>query len=169
MDYETNPMGCDHIPQFGWEIKSDRRNVIQQAYELQIAEDESFSNLVYDSGWVESSASAHQFVENISIKSAWKYYVRVRISDALEKSAWSETAYFVTALLTKEEWCAPFVSAETDESYKSCSKGTYVRGTFQIKKKLKAAYAYTTALGLYNFLLNREKVGKDELPYFFSV
>ncbi|MFQ9509798.1 MAG: family 78 glycoside hydrolase catalytic domain [Lachnospiraceae bacterium] len=163
MDYETNPMGCDHIPQFGWEIKSDRRNVIQQAYELQIAEDESFSNLVYDSGWVESSASAHQFVENISIKSAWKYYVRVRISDALEKSAWSETAYFVTALLTKEEWCAPFVSAETDESYKSCSKGTYVRGTFQIKKKLKAAYAYTTALGLYNFFLNGEKVGKDEL------
>ena len=60
-------------------------------------------------------------------------------------------------------WKAPFVSAETDDSYKNVSKGTYVRGTFEIKKDIKEAYAFTTALGLYQFYLNGKKVGEDEM------
>ena len=62
MDYETAPVGVSHIPQFGWEIVSDRRNVKQKYYELQIAEDEDFQELVFDSGRVESEESAHVYV-----------------------------------------------------------------------------------------------------------
>ncbi len=85
--------------------------------------------------------------------------------DGQEETDWSETASFVTALAGKngewEEgapaWKAPFVSAETDDSYKNVSKGTYVRGTFEIKKDIKEAYAFTTALGLYQFLPEWQK------------
>ena len=49
-------------------------------------------------------------------------------------------------------WKAPFVSAETDDSYKNVSKGTYVRGTFEIKKDIKEAYAFTTAPVSYTHL-----------------
>lgn len=34
---------------------------------------------------------------------------------------------------------------------------------FTVKKPVKEAYAMTTGLGLYNFFLNGEKVGKDEM------
>jgi alpha-L-rhamnosidase len=163
LDYQANPVGLDHVPQVGWEIESDRRNTVQRTYRLQVALDPLFESLCYDSGRVESTESAHVCARGLEIRSADKYFVRVRISDGVEESGWSAPASFVTALLKKEEWRAPFVSAENQESDKECSKGTYVRGTFLVRKKVKAAYAFTTALGLYNFYLNGKKVGEDEM------
>ena len=59
MDYETAPVGVAHMPQFGWEFGSDRKNVKQESYQLQIAKDKTFQNLIFDSGKVESQESAH--------------------------------------------------------------------------------------------------------------
>lgn len=162
MDYEQNPEGVAGMPQFGWEIASDRKGVMQKAYHLQVGRDAEFTSLLYDSKEVLSGESAHVFAEGAVAEPARRYYVRVRVSDGMEKSPWSETGSFVTALLG-EEWKAPFVSGETDDSYKEVSKGTYVRGLFKVKKEIKEAYAYTTALGLYNFYLNGQKVGEDEM------
>lgn len=163
MDYQKNPIGVDGIPQFGWEILCDKRNMVQQSYWLQIAKDQKFLEVIYDSGKVDSGESAHVIVEGVQLNSAKTYYVRVRISDGQEQSPWSSTASFTTALLGKGEWKAAFVSAENEDSYKEMSKGTYVRGEFFIRDKVKEAYAYTTALGLYEFCLNGEKVGQDEM------
>ena len=163
LDYQTNPVGLDHVPQFGWELESDRRNVVQKAFRLQAAQEPQFETVCFDSGRVESEESAHVLAPGMKLRPAEKYYARVRVSDGTEESEWSEPASFVTALLKKEEWKAPFVSAENQDSDRECSKGTYVRGTFTVKKKVKEAYAFTTALGLYNFYLNGKKVGDDEM------
>ncbi len=163
MDYETDPVGVEGMPQFGWEIVCDRRNMIQQAYHMQIAEDKEFTSLVYDSGMVRSRESAQVMVKDVELTSMTAYYVRVRVFDDEEESAWSAPAVFVTALLRKEEWKASFVSAEKDDSYREESRGTYVRGGFRVRGKIRAAYACTTALGLYYFYLNGRKVGKDEM------
>ena len=171
MDYETAPVGVSHMPQFAWELVSDKKNVKQKSYELQIAKDADFTDLIYNSGKTESEESAHVYAEDASLESGKRYFVRAKASDGQEETDWSETASFVTALAGKngewEEgapaWKAPFVSAETDDSYKNVSKGTYVRGTFEIKKDIKEAYAFTTALGLYQFYLNGKKVGEDEM------
>ena len=159
IDYQKNPVGISEMPQFGWEIVSDKRNVIQKSYILQIAKDPEFTELVYNSGSVVSGKSAHLTPERGKLESAAKYFVRVKVSDEAEETPWSEAAYFVTGLTEGEAWSAPFVSAETTEADREVSKGTYVRGTFTVKKPVKAAYAMTTALGLYNFFLNGEKVG----------
>lgn len=52
MDYETNPVWVSGMPQFGWKMVSDKRKVRQQSYKLQIAEDETFEKIIYDSGEV---------------------------------------------------------------------------------------------------------------------
>lgn len=163
MDYQKNPVGVEGIPQFGWEILCDKRNMLQKSYWLQIAENQNFSEMIYDSGRVDSGESAHVVVSDIQLESARTYYVRVRIADKDEESPWSGVASFTTALLRKEEWKADFVSAENENFYKEVSKATYVRGDFFIKAKIKEAYAYTTALGLYEFYLNGKKVGQDEM------
>lgn len=163
IDYQTNPEGLSEASQFGWEIESDKRNVVQKSYQLQIAADREFTQIVYESGRVESGASAHVFADGFVPESARKYYVHVSVCDGKEESGWSSSAHFITALMDGSEWKAPFVSAETDDSYKECSKGTYVRGCFTLRGKVKEAYAFTTALGLYNFYLNGEKVGTDEM------
>ena len=163
IDYETNPVGVTGSPQFGWEIVSDRRNVRQTSYRLRLALDEDFADVVYDSGTVESPESAHVRAAGFVYQSLTKYYVSVRISDGVEQTEISKPAWFVTAFTGGELWQAPFVSAETKDSDRECSKGTYVRGKFTVKKPVKEAYACTTALGLYNFFLNGEKVGADEM------
>lgn len=35
MDYEKDPAGVEEMPQFNWELKSDKRGVVQKAYQLQ--------------------------------------------------------------------------------------------------------------------------------------
>lgn len=163
MNYMLNPEGITRMPQFGWAIESNKKQVFQKAYWLQIAEDEMFSQMLYDSGNIESEESAHVFVEGVSLRSAKKYYVRVKITDNYgEISSWSSTAYFITALLSQEEWIGKFVSGESEEDADN-SEGTYVRKNFTLKGKVKSAYAFTTALGLYKWYLNGVKVGTDEM------
>ena len=45
MDYETAPVGVSHMPQFAWELVSDKKNVKQKSYKLQIAKDADFTDL----------------------------------------------------------------------------------------------------------------------------
>ena len=162
MNYENPLIGAEEMPQFGWEIESSKRDVVQKSYQLQISENEKFEELVYDSGVVWSEESAHIRPQDVKLQSARKYFVRVKIQDQVETSLWSEPAYFLTALLN-ETWRAPFVSADTEEADKQSSKGTYVRGCFEVKKPVREAIAFATGLGLYQFFLNGEKVGEDEM------
>ena len=145
---------------FGWQLHSDHRNVRQQRYRLQLAEDPNFAALVQDTGWVQSDASAY-VRPAVTLRPATGYYVRVQAADQIEETPWSTPVYFVTAL-SAEDWQAPFVTAEK-ASDKDTSKGTYLRGTFTVEGTVQAAYAFTTALGLYQFYLNGTKVGDDEM------
>lgn len=161
MDYETSQIGITHVPQFGWVLESDKRNVIQESYELQIAADQAFAEMVYESGKVRSDASAQVEANEAVLKSQTRYYVRVRVAAAGEETDWFSTS-FVTGMMDNSQWKAEFISAE-GEADKDDSKGTYVRKTFSLKGKVKEAFACTTALGLYNFFINGKKVGTDEL------
>ncbi len=59
MEYLEHPVGLGGLPWFGWVLDSDRKNVVQKAYQLQIAREPQFENMIYDSGFVESSESVH--------------------------------------------------------------------------------------------------------------
>lgn len=161
MDYEEELVGVTHMPQFSWKIESDRRNIIQTSYQLQMAADERFENLVYDSGVVKTSDSAQIEIGNCELKSLKKYYVRVRMEDGIEQSPWTE-ASFTTGMMNSREWKASFITAE-DERDADVSKGTYLRKEFCITKKIREAYVCATALGIYNLYINGKKVGYDEL------
>ena len=160
---QINPIGIDHIEEIGWKIHADKRNVRQKAYEFQIAKDRAFHDRVFDSGIVQSVESVHIAIapDTLCLVSSERYYIRVRVEviDG-EKSDWAE-GMFVTALLDKDEWKAEFISPEKEDTPKN-SKGYYLRTGFFVPGKVKKAYAYTTAFGLYHFYMNGEKVGKDE-------
>ena len=162
VNYLRNPSGITGNPQFGWILESDRRNVFQEAYCLQIAEEKEFCTLAYDSGRTKSQESSHVFADGFSWKPLTKYFARVMVWDGNgEESPWSETAVFVTGLASPEDWQGAFITAEQTED-KEISKGTFVRKEFTVKKPLKSAYAATTAQGLYHFYLNGRKVSADE-------
>ncbi|MFV0503526.1 MAG: family 78 glycoside hydrolase catalytic domain [Lachnospirales bacterium] len=159
INYELNPTGIEGTPQFSWVIASNKKNVIQKSYELRISKCEDFSNIFFEKS-EESSESAQIAFENLKLEPATKYYCQVKISDNSETSPWSDVFYFLTSL--EEKWCSPFISAEIG-NYINESKGTYLRGEFNIEKTIQSAYGFTTSLGLYNFYLNGKKVGNDEM------
>lgn len=162
VDYLSNPVGITESPQFGWVIESDKSNVVQKAYHLQIAFDLNFKKIAFDSGLIESGESAHISAEGFELLSSTKYYVKVKIADSSEESDWSGPACFTTALLKNEEWKGQFVSAETKADADN-SKGTYVRRSFRAKSGIASALVYSTALGLYKLYINGKKIGDDEL------
>ena len=143
------------------ETESDGRNIVQEAYELDIALDQEFCDCVYRSGKVMEDSSAQIIVKDIRLRSMTKYFVRVKVWAGKEESSWAETC-FITGILNVQEWKALFITAENKEDAAN-SKGTYVRKDFFINGKVKEAFVCTTALGLYNFYINGKKVGHDEL------
>ena len=162
MEYLEHPVGLDRMPRFGWVLESDRKNVVQKAYRLQIAEDPQFESLVYDSGTVESGESAHVSVPGRGLCSCGEYFVRVRVSDGTEESSYSETSSFVTALLDRSEWRAHFITAE-EERDRDRSGSTCLRKSIVIDGEIESAYACSTALGLYRLFINGKKAGTDEM------
>jgi len=161
LDYEEIQCGITHMPQLSWSMESDKRNVVQDWYQVQIAGDAGFENVLYESGKVESDASAQVQIPWAGLESCRRYYVRVQAGAAGEVTEWAATS-FVTGLMDNAQWKAEYITAET-ESYKELSKSTYVRKEFAVKGKVKEAFACSSALGLYNFYINGKKVGKDEL------
>ncbi|MBO5278958.1 MAG: hypothetical protein J6B06_05680 [Lachnospiraceae bacterium] len=152
-----NPSGVPECPYFSWILESDRKNVMQRAYRLQITEALSGRNC-YDSGWVNSAESTYVKAE-VSFRSQTKYDVQVQVRDDREESLPSGKSYFVTGILATEEWSADFISAESEKDSGN-SKGTYVRKQICAREEIESAYACTTALGLYHFYINGRKVGE---------
>ena len=161
MDYEEMQVGITHMPQFGWILESDKRNVIQDWYELEIALDAGFRSSIYASGQVKSSQSAQVEVNGAELRSMTRYYVRVRAAAGEDVTDWAGTQ-FVTGLMDNREWQAQFITAEKEEDIVK-SKGTYVRKQISRRGRVKEAFACTTALGLYQLYINGKKVGEDEL------
>lgn len=161
VDYLNNPLGITSLPQFSWIIESDEKNIVQKSYRIQVSLKENFSCISFDSGEVEDSDSAQIIIGNLSLISATRYFVRVRIRTTEgAESGWSQTSSFVTGICDEVLWKGKFISAE-DKSESNISKGTLIRGEIEVTKKVKEAYAFTTALGLYQLFLNGQRVGKD--------
>ncbi len=126
IEYLKNPVGLDGRPWFGWILCSDKKNVCQEAYRLEIAEDENFKTMVYESGWVKGRESIHVEAAGFCPASCKKYFVRVQVQDGEEESSFSEPAFFVTAVLKQDQWKAQFITAEGPED-KDSSGSTYLR------------------------------------------
>ena len=99
IDYLENPVGILGSPQFAWSMESDRKNITQSAYRLQIAKDGDFSRPVYDSEKRETEQSAQVQAKGFVMEPLTGYQVRVKAWDNQgEESPWSSPAEFVSAL-----------------------------------------------------------------------
>lgn len=168
LDYLREPMGIDQVPQFGWKLLSETKNVRQTACRVQIAEDAAFSRMVFDSGEIGRGDSAHYMPDSLPLRSAARYWWRVWVlAEPGAMQAWSEAATFVTALMHPAQWAAKFISAETEADADS-SRATCLQKTFAVSGEVESAYAFATALGVYELHLDGKKIGTDELAPGFT-
>ena len=107
-EHLKNPIGLDvREPRFSWMTEAPGvRGWRQDAYQLQVATDAAFTrkNLLWDSGKRDSDASVLQAYSGPALRSATRYFWRVKAWDAADtESAWSEPAFWESALLDRSE------------------------------------------------------------------
>jgi len=162
----SNPVGLDVIkPRFSWQLWSEKRNVLQSAYEIRVSDSEKeiSKGNVWNTGKVTSDQSIHVVYNGQALKPKQRYYWQVRVWDQSGKaSAWSETAYWETGLINSENWKAKWIESGL-ENDQVAGPAPMLRKEFELKKAIKSARAFVTAHGLYEAQINGHRVGNAYL------
>lgn len=162
INHLKEPAGIQNRISVSWKIQSDRTEVCQKGYRLQIAKTDQFDKILFDTGYIRSSESVNVKLPEIKWEPVHRYFLRVQIQDNYgEICGWQDTN-FVTALESENDWKAGFITAEQLKD-KNGSAATIMRKEFYIEKPVKEAFLISTAQGLYQTFLNGKRIGKMEL------
>lgn len=160
----TNPTGLDIIkPRFSWQLESDKRNVMQAAYEIRVSDDSTFlskeNRLDWNSGKVLNDQSVHVPYLGKQLESGKKYYWQVRVWDnSGNASGWSKRSYWQMGLLDKSLWKANWIGVGYKEDT-LLRPSPLFRKEFSPTKNIKTATAYITSHGIYEAYINGNRVG----------
>ncbi len=160
-EYRKNPIGIDvKNPRFSWKMESDRRNVLQQSYQIEVYAKPDGTERIWDSGRVKRDQSVHVAYGGPGLEPQRRYFFRVRITDhAGEASAWSDVQYFETGMGDPSRWQAEWITADAAEAASRQAMSPLLRKGFTLAEVPAAARVYVTALGLYELWINGQRVG----------
>ncbi len=168
-EYLDNPLGIDATrPRLSWWLDDDRPAEIQTAYRIIAASQPSAlddeTGDLWDSGRVESSATAHIPWAGAALRSRQRVYWRVRAfdSDGIG-SAWSRTAFFEMGLLEAEDWRARWIGAPLMGGKRTPAQVPALRRAFDLPQPPESARLYITALGVYDVEINGKRAIDFEL------
>jgi alpha-L-rhamnosidase len=168
VEYKENPVGIDsRKPRLSWLMLAPGRGAAQSAYQIRVAPTllalRTGKYLVWDSGRVTSGESIHHPYEGPSLQSGRRYHWQVRVWDRGGRpSEWSEPAYWEMGLLEASDWKASWIEPALEEEAKKSGPVAMLRREFKVRGSIASARAYVTSHGLYEMLLNGQRVG-DQL------
>jgi len=156
-----NPVGIDATgPRFTWQLVSEKRNVLQTAYELKVSLGKT---VVWSTGKVPSDQSVHMPYAGQPLQSGKKYIWQVRVWDNKGNvSPWSDQAFFQTAFLKAADWKAKWI----EPGYKEdpvMRPSPLMRKQFTVSRKVSTATAFITAHGMYEAHINGQRIGDSYL------
>ncbi|MBX2925535.1 MAG: glycoside hydrolase family 78 protein [Chitinophagaceae bacterium] len=169
-EYLHNPLGIDAAaPRFSWEMVSTGRGKSQKAYQVIVADNEETigknEGNIWNSGKVASNESFHIRFNGKPLQSGKDYYWKLKIWDEENvASEWSAVQHFSMGLLDKKDWKAQWIGAPsvqpvTVQDENIIPPSPLLRKEFAVKKQVKTAKLYATALGVYEMYLNGKKIG----------
>ncbi|MEX0882100.1 MAG: family 78 glycoside hydrolase catalytic domain, partial [Cyclobacteriaceae bacterium] len=176
-EYRENPFTDEKHPRLSWILESEVPAQKQTAYRILVASQpellEEGKADIWDSG-KKSSDQTHQIVfAGESLRSRQVYYWKVRSWDKNgDPGPWSDMAHWEMGLLQKEDWKGNWIGKDyepqtTPIDFKGKSltlpPAPHLRKEVKIHRSIVKARLYITALGLYEFRINGEKVGEDYL------
>ena len=155
IDRMTNPIGFAHNRPVLSYVVEESTGRTQKDARVQVAMDEAFRDIVFDSGIIESINSI-AYPLPLKLQSCSRYYWKVWVTADNGDIAESDTAYFETGRQASE-FAGRFIACEKEGL--SCD----FRKSFLAQKIIKSARAYAGALGLYELHINGEKAGSEYL------
>jgi alpha-L-rhamnosidase len=163
-EYATNPVGIDVArPRLSWQLRSSDRGVVQTAYEIQVGTDSVAvargKALVWDSRRVSSDASVQVDYGGPSLRSATRYWWRVRVWDgANRETVWSAPAFWESGFFSPSEWSARWIEPGLQEVDSISNPAPLLRRAFAVRRPIRGARLYITSHGLYQASINGKPV-----------
>ncbi len=153
----TNPLGfgLNDKPRLSWIVESKTAKK-QEAAQVQVSDDCTFSNILFDSG-KSTDINSICYPPDLKLTPRTRYYWRVIVWGDDGSFGRSETAWFETAKM-EEQWEAKWITPDFQAEIHPL-----LFSDFQIDNEIKCARAYVCGLGLYEMDLNGEKVGEEYL------
>jgi alpha-L-rhamnosidase len=153
----VNPLGFAlDQPRLSWTVV-DAGGTRQKAAKVEVAADEDFEEILFDSG-KDKDIDSLAFTPDLALQPYTRYFWRVTVwTDADEKET-SETAWFETARMD-EPWQAEWITPDWEDN----NLHPYLRKTLPVEKEIASARIYACGLGLYELYLNGEKVSDEVL------
>lgn len=172
VESKTNPIGLDiSQPRFSWQLSSSLFNVMQMAYQIKVsasAKDlDKDTNLLWNSGKVESGISVLIPYNGKNLQSLKTYYWKVKIWSNKGESNWSKINSFNMAYLDNPLPNAKWIGLDSTMqsgplTTKTRLSARYLRKEFDSgKSKIKEATLFISGLGLYECFINGKKLNND--------
>jgi alpha-L-rhamnosidase len=170
-EYLTDPLGIDErAPRLSWWVESSRRAEEQTAYQVLVASTTEMLKPgaadLWDSGKVASDDTIAIVYHGKPLVSGERCYWTVRVWDKDGKaSGWSRRAVWAMGLLEQSDWKGEWIGYDGFRKPSSdklfLPPPPYLRKTFAIRKSIRRATLYVTALGLASVHLNGHLVSED--------
>jgi alpha-L-rhamnosidase len=166
-----NPLGIDCLhPRFSWQIVSNKSAVLQNAYQIMVAESPENlkyeADLVWNSGKVQSGISVLIPFNGKKLESEKTYFWKVKVWTNKGASKWSELGKWTTAFLdnplAKASWIGMDSMLNSGKlTTKTRLSARYLRKEFNVENKVKKATLYISGLGMYECYINGTKISND--------
>ncbi|MBB3110933.1 alpha-L-rhamnosidase [Paenibacillus phyllosphaerae] len=156
-----NPLGFDlGQPRLSY-VVMDTAATKQIAAQIVVALNDTFDDIVFDSGKSESIDSL-AYELPVTLAARTRYYWQVTVWGDNGDTATSDTAWFETAKM-EEDWQAKWIAPELDPEIHPV-----LMKNFRAEGEIKSARAYVCGLGLYEMELNGRKAGNEYLTPNFN-
>ena len=182
VEMQKNPEGVSTLhPRFSWLLASDKQDVMQTAYQIEVATSEKdlkdSTNLVWNTGHVVSDQSSMVEYAGAPLESNKKYYWRVTVWSNTGNKAESCIQSWSMALLNDSDWKAQWIGLNDSVNLKldgdrSILPARYLRKEFDLQSKPKRAVLYISGIGSSVCYMNGERIGNDvfgPLPTWYDV
>lgn len=144
-EYLYNPIGIDiSNPRIMWNCEG---GVTQTAYQIKTDS--------WDSGKIESSSMRHRVP--FEFKNGQRVEFQIKLWDENDQEGeWSEISFFEFGI---NDWKAKWISGDYTVDKKTRYPVDCFKRDFKVDKEIKSARLYITACGIYEAVLNNERVG----------
>lgn len=162
-EHQKDPLCIDaNIPRLSWQINNDKvKSLCQIAYEIVVDTTDINGNkkLVWSSNKIKSAQSVDVYYGGRPLKSATRYYWKVRIWDNHNQvTEWSNWATWKMGL-TVHDWKARWIGPAKNNKINQPAPKLRTVFVSNEHKEIQEATAYITAHGFYEASINGRKVG----------
>lgn len=156
-EHRTNPLGIDAAqPRLTWAYYGKNPDHLGGEIRVVTAKDADFSEIMWDSGWIESDLTAMlcEGPARFTGQRVW-WKARTRLKGRPETEAVSEAYWFEMGLLEASDWHGGWIRADSD------FEAPVMLRSVRLDAPPRRARAYVCGLGVFELYVNGLRVGDE--------